>query len=128
MTNRNKQLDNDLQAAWTECLKACNREAHTVMAWLVNAARREVVKNLTEAEDEVLRAERFPGEVSCAVIAAHVPEDRIGEAQARVGTNRAKLRFLLALDAKLNDHSAKVFGEGVGTWFRGKRETEVVKK
>lgn len=120
--NAQDKVDQEMRDAWAALLVACNREDHTVAHWLVDAATRDVRRTLTEAEDEVLRAERFPGALSTDSLALAPVEDRVGDAMRRVTTRRAQLRFLLALARKLDGVAAAEFGRMFAAHLRAKRE------
>lgn len=119
------KVDQEMRAAWSALVATCNRADHTVAHWLVNAAIRETQAKLTEAEGEVIRAERFPGELVTDTLGLgsvpETPTSRATEAMEAVTRARAQLRFLLALARKLDGVAAAEFGRAFAAYVRGQK-------
>lgn len=122
----------ELQAAWDNLVRVSNREEDTVMVWLVSGAIRGLSRELEDAEDEQLRAERFRDALAVGRLGypktrttPGEEESRVERAEGAVEQARAELRFLLAVKERLREIKDARWSEMLRAWFRDRSHAVV---
>jgi hypothetical protein len=126
-----RKRSEDLKPAWENLVRVSNRAEDTVMAWLVSGAIKGLARELEDAEDELVRAERFKDALAVGRLGyskTHTTpgeeESRVERAEKRVEQCRAELRFLLAVKDRIAEvHDAR-FTADLRASFAGKQAAQ----